>query len=814
MLQNYFKTAFRSILRERYYALIKISGLALGLGTTMVIFLYVSHELSYDNFHKDVDRMYCITQTNIWDPQGGVFNSTGPAVAFGLINEYPEIEEVMRVNTPGSQVIRYTKPDGDVIAMNEDRVLAADSNFFSFFDFKLKEGDPKTALMGLGKVVISDKAAQKLFGNEPALGKIILVGDKRTAVEVTGVTEEQPPNVHFKFDYLVSMYTNEAIKEFDWSWVWTQVVTYVKLRPDADPDALDQKLKTFANRGALATFQKLRMDYSGFAQERGGWKLYLQPVRDIHLQSYKTGNRLGQEGDIRYVYIFSAVGIFILLIAIINFVNLSTARAAKRAKEVGVKKTLGVLRRSLVIQFQIEHIVMTFAATLLGLGVMEILRLLIQPVAGIEIPLGGFADNYAGFLILLTPLVVGFLAGLYPAFYLTSFQPAQVLKGKLSAGFKTSSLRNALVIFQFTISIVLMVVTMIVFQQVKFYESKDVGFDKENLLIIDYADKLGSQLESFREEVSHYPGVVSASVSTEIRTTYEDIFMREGDDTKHSISMYKIEEHFFEVTKMKLAAGRNFEQGRPSDLDAIILTETTCKLLGWAPEEAIGKKLRYVGDDIGPQEIIGVVKDVHLHSLRQNIAPFMFFNIKSNIFGPQRIALIRYQTQDLPALINKIENRWKQLSESIPLTYSFYDESLKKRYQPEVRLGSLFIIFTGLSITIAIMGLVGLVSYSAEQRKKEIGIRKVFGASLSGIYVMMNKEYIRLMLVALIIAAPLSWWLMQQWLGQIPDSNRIQISPLVFVIAFSAELILALVCVGYLALRAASLNPTVALKEE
>ena len=814
MLQNYIKTAIRNILRERYYALIKVTGLALGLGTTMVIFLYVSHELSFDNFHPDVDRTYCVLQTNIWDPRGGIFNSTGPAVAFGLMNDFPEIDEVMRVNTPGGRVVRYTKPDGELIAINEEQILAADSNFFSFFDFRLKEGDPKTALKGIGKVVLSDRTAQKLFGDEPALGKIILIGDKRVSAEVTGVTEQQPTNAHFNFDYLLSIYTNTGVKEFEWSWIWTQVVTYVKLRPDADLIALNGKLKSFADRGALATFQRLQLDYPSFAKERGGWHLYLQPVKDIHLSSYETGNRLGPEGDVRYVVIFSAIGLFILLIAIINFVNLSTARATKRAKEVGVKKTLGVMRSSLIIQFQVEHIVMTFAAMLFGLGFMEILRLSIQPIAGVELPISGLNSKLVPFLILLTPVVVGFLAGLYPAFYLTSFKPAVVLKGRLAGGFKSSSFRNSLVVFQFTISIVLMVATLIIFQQLEFYRTKDIGFDRENLMIINYADKLGNHLESFREEVSHYPGVVSSSISTDIREGFEEIFMQEGNDTKYSISLYKAEEHFFETTKMTLVSGRSFEKDRPSDKNAVVLTETTCNLLGWSAEEALGKKVWQVGDDVGPQEVIGVARDVHLQPLRQDIAPFMFFNIDTKMYGPERIALIRYDTKDLPRLINKIENRWRQLSENIPLSYTFYTDGLKKQYQPEQRIGSLFFVFTVLSIVIAIMGLVGLVSYSAEQRKKEIGIRKVFGASLPGIYLMINKEYVRLMIIALCIATPTSWWLMQKWLSSIPDYNRIEVSPMVFVVAFASELVLAMICVGYLALRAASLNPAVVLKEE
>ena len=378
------------------------------------------------------------------------------------------------------------------------------------------------------------------------------------------------------------------------------------------------------------------------------------------------GNRLGPNGNIMYVYVFSAVGFFILLIAIINFINLSTARATKRAKEVGVKKTLGVLRKSLVLQFQIEHVLMAFAAMLLGLGIMEILRLIIQPIIGVEISFSGIDTVTIVALLILTPIVVGFLAGLYPAFYLTSFKPSEVLKGKLLSGLKSPKFRNLLVVFQFTISIVLMVVTLVVFQQLKFFQSKNVGFDTENLLVINYADKLGNQLESFREEISRMPDVINASLSMDIRGRFEDMYIPEGSDRKLSISHYKIDEHFFETTKISLVEGRAFDENRPSDKNAIIITETTCNLIGWTPKEAVGKKINYVGDDVGPQEIIGVAKDFHLHSLRQNIFPFMFYNIHSNIFGNNRIALIRYKTQNLPGLVNQIEREMESIGGGRP----------------------------------------------------------------------------------------------------------------------------------------------------
>jgi putative ABC transport system permease protein len=812
MLMNFLKTAIRNITRDRYYAVIKISGLALGLGTTLVLFLYVSHELSYDTFHPDVDRLYRVNQTNIWDPNGGVFSSTGPAVAPALVSHYAEIESVLRINTPGSMTMRHTRTDGQVIAINEQYVLAADSNFFEFFAFPLKEGDARTSLVGKNKVVLSDEAAKRLFGDEPALGKMIQFGEQRETAEVTGVTQSQPSNAHFKFDYLFSMPTNPNVKEFEWSWIWTQVVTYVKLKQGVDGDIFGEKIKHAADQFAKVTFQRILMDYDEFKKEKGGWDLYLQPVKDIHLYSGNMGNRLGTTGDIQYVYIFSLVGIFILLIAIINFVNLSTARGASRAKEVGVKKTLGWRRSGLIAQFQVEHILITAVSMLLGLGVMELLRMIIQPVAGIEIPLNVWSGPMFFVVAIATPLVIGFLAGLYPSFYLTSFQPAQVLKGKLAGGFKTSGLRNALVVFQFTVSIALMASTVIVFQQLEFFQSRNLGFDKENIMLIRHAEKLGNQLRSFRDEMGALEGVKSAAASVDIRNSFEDIFMREGETMKLPINAVKIDDRFISTFKLNLVTGRSFDEDRPSDKDAVILNETTVKLFGWKPEEAIGKKIIYLGDEIGPQEIIGVVSDFNFQSLRQTIAPLMFMNLESNFYGDSRMLVIKFQTKDLPGLVQKIERRWNEISKGDPFEFSFYDEELKMQYQAEQRLGSLFSIFTGLSISIAVIGLIGLAAYSAEQRRKEIGIRKVFGASLTRIFLMMNTQYVKLMVVALLLATPLSWWAMQHWLETF--AYKIEITPMVFIIAGCAELAIALLCVGYLALRAASLNPSEVLKEE
>ncbi len=828
---RFFNSSLRNIRRDGIYSLIKIGGLALGLGTSLILLLYVRYQLSFDEQHPFVERTFRVNQTHIWRPGGGIFHSTGPAVAFALRDEFPEIEDVLRINTPGGYTFRHTTGNGETRAFNErfDNVFAADSNFFSFFDIRLREGNAKTALVGANKVILSAEAATKFFGDEPALGKQLQLGEDgqfagpagngngKVLVEVTGVTEEQPTNMHFHFDYLLSMPTNPEVKRMEWSWIWTQVVTYVRLRPGTDLASMEAKLKNFGDRHAPATFKMIGMDYEEFVREKGHWSLYLQPVSDIHLYSgspsdpMAIGNRLGRTGDIRYVIMLGSVGVFILLIAVVNFINLSTARAANRSREVGVKKALGVSRASLILQFQLEHIFITLIAMLLGLGVMEILRLALIPL-GIVVPLVDFDLLWFTAITLLFSLATGFLAGLYPSFYLTSFRPAEVLKGRIASGFKSSRIRNALVVFQFAISIALMAGTLIVFDQLNFFMTADLGFAKENLLVIDRASRLGDQLESFRNEISQYPGVTSAAASAEFRYGSEDIFSIEGDDRKLTLSQYKIDENFIGTTQLQLMSGRGFDADNPADERHLIINEAAAKVLGWAPEDAIGRKIVYGDPAVGARPVIGVVRDFHFQGMRQNVEPVVFYHLKAPVWGAERLLTIRYREEELPAILNRIETRWNDLVRATPLEYSFYEDDLARQYSREQNMGDLFSIFTGISVAIAVVGLVGLVAYSAEQRKKEIGVRKVFGASFLRIFMMMNVQYFKLMAIALVIATPLTWYLMQEWLQNY--AHRITISPLVFVITGVCEIALALFCVGFIAVRAASLNPAQVLKDE
>jgi len=813
MLRSYFKLTIRNISRSKGYSFINIFGLALGIACCLLTANYVAFEFSFDNFHPNVDRTYRVDQTMIWRPEGGTFGSTGLALANVLKNDYPEVEEVMRINTPGDFVIRYSQDNGDVASFNETLIFAADSNFFNFFNFELKEGDPKTALKGLNKVVIAEEVAQKFFGNEPALGKILQWGNDRTPIEISGVAKKQPENTHIKFNYLLSMYTNPNIKRFEHSWIWTQVVTYVRLAPGTEPASLENKMTRIGETIIKPSFEKMGINYDEYMSGKGNWEFYLMPLQDIHLRA--TDNRLGTTGDARYAYAFGAIGLFVLVIAAINFVNLSTARGTKRAREVGVKKALGALRNSLISQFQSESIFLALFAMILSVPLMELLRILIVTIMKDDMPFGLW-DNTA-FIVALPVLAItiGFLAGLYPSFYLTSFLPVQVLKGKIATGMGNSVLRNALVVTQFTISIAMLIGTVVVVQQMEFVRSADLGYDKDNTLIINYAEKLGDHVTSFRDEVANIPGVQSASIAQDVPrgSMYEDIYTAEGSTVKLPVSAVKIDDNYFKAMGFQLIAGRTHDVAHnASDKQAFIANETAIRFFGWTPEEAIGKVIIYPGDDNARAPIIGVMKDFNFQSLRTAINPLFFDHVESKMWGNMRVIAVKYNTNDLQEMIQKIEQKWNATVVQTPMNFSFLEDDLANSYKQDQRLGDLFAIFACLSIIIAMIGLIGLVAYSAEVRKKEIGIRKVLGASRSGIVVMMNSSYARLIVVGLLISTPLSWYAMNYWLETF--QFRIQISPFVFIFSGTAVMIAALVSVAYLSMRAASVNPASVLKEE
>ncbi len=805
---NHLKIAFRNLRRNRGYSLINIVGLALGLAGCLLVFSYTQFEKSYDQNHPDVDRLYRVNQTAIWNPEGGVMGSTAPPVAALLKDKFPEIEAVTRINTPGSRTIRYQDR-----AFNESEILAADSNFFDFFAFELASGNAQTALDGVGKVILSAEAATKYFGQEPALGKTLELGDPGVPVQVTGVTMPHPENQHFTFDFLISMPTNLSVKQFDWSFIWTQVVTYVKLQSGADAKLLESKFADLAEANVQPTFSRLGMNYHDFVDNKGGWHFYLQPVKDIHLKSDGIGNRIGPTGDEAIVRLMGIVALLILVIALLNFVNLSTARASTRAKEIGVKKTMGAMKNTLVGQFLMESITVAALATILALTMMKGLQFAIHYATGILVPTDYVFSWQFVPLLLIIPIAIGLVAGLYPAFYLSAFRPMQVLKGKLVRGVKSASLRNVLVTAQFTISIALVAGTVLTYQQLNYINDKNLGFNEENILVINHAEKLGDQLTSFQGQIEQLPGVSSAALAMEMpgRGMSEDIFEREGSDIKLPINQVKIDEQYFPTMGLTLESGRAFEEGRPGDHNSVIINETTERLFDWEDGEALGKKILYPGYQ-EPLKVIGVVKDFHFQSLRESITPLMFLHINAETWGDQRVLAVKYRQEEAAQVLGQLEQAWDRIRNDLPFEYSYYDEELTKLYAQEQSLSGLISIFSGFSLFIAIIGLVGLLTFAAEQRRKEIGIRKVLGASIFQVFLMLNRQYFLLFLLALVLAIPLSWQTLQGWLNSF--AYRIEMNVFVFLLAGLLVILLSFLSVTYLSLKAARVNLAEVLKDE
>ncbi|MEM1405846.1 MAG: ABC transporter permease [Bacteroidota bacterium] len=814
MIKNYLKIAIRNFVKERFYGLINVLGLSIGIASSLVIMLYVAHDMSYDDFHPDVDRTYRVNQTLIWSPSGGIMSSTTLPLAGLLASEYPEVESALRINTPGRSIVRY---EDDQYKHNyfENHILAADSNFFEFFDFKLKEGDPAAALKGLNKVVISSETAYKYFGDEPALGKTILFGDDRTPMEVTGVTEVQPTNSHFNFDFLLSMYSNPNIKRFEWSWIWTQVVTYVKLRPDADPLALEEKMKSIGERSVKpALASTLNMDYDELVGDKGGYNFYLQPVQDIYLKSASIGNRIGPVGDLTYGYIFSIIAFMIMFLASINFVNLSTARATIRAKEIGVRKVMGSLKKQLLGQFLLESVIICTMATLMGFGLMELLKFVVQDNLGVEIHLSLWDNPILLGSAMLLPLALGILSGLYPAFNLSSIKPVSVLKGRSKSDRNSFIFRNALVVAQFTISVTLISCTFIVYQQLSHFIDMDTGYDRENIISIDWAHNLGPQLESFAEELKQQVGADKVTISMDAigRGNYEDIFAHRPSAQEETIAMMKADDQFLETMGIELLLGRFFDRSRAADLNAVVINEATMKIFGWSEANVLGQVITYPGDDNFEAEVIGVVKNFHFQSLREPINPYIFYRLDAQVWGDKRVVLVKTTGQDVAGLLSKAKQLWKDRVDAIPFQYDFADEEFARQYEGEHQLGDLFALFSGFALLIAAMGLLGLSAYTISVRNKEIGIRKTLGATVAGIAIMLNRGYTKLIIISLVVSIPIAIWAMENWLRQF--EARISVDWTVFLITGAIVVLVTWLTVGFQSIKAALLDPVKTLRDE
>lgn len=829
LLPNILKITLRNFKRQPGYSFINISGLAIGIACCMIIFLYVQDELSYDTFHEKADRTYRVDQTHIWSNFTGKFHSTGPAIARALKDELPEIETITRIHTTGGMFITIDDNSGGVRHFDERDVLAADSTFFDVFDFEFIEGEAATALNKPYTFVITEEIRDRYFNGAAALGKVITVGDpgNQTAFQVSGVIKNIPSNSHFDFDLLASMTSLPNVQRRENAWVWTAFVTYMVLDESASIETVEQKLPAFMEKNTAPTINGVfDMTVEQFTASNKEWNLYLTPLTDIRLRAADIGNRIGPVSDIFYVYVFSTVALLIIALASINFMNLSSARSVYRAKEVGVRKTLGSYRSNLISQFLGESVLFSFLSLFLALAIVLLVIEPFNQLALKELSITTFLTPLYVVGILSFTVLIGLIAGTYPALYLTSFSPIEALKNKLPAvasqRMSLSGLRNFLVVFQFSISIMLISSTIIIYQQLEFTQNANLGFDEENVFVLANVEKIGSQIDVLKDQLESEPFVASVGQSNSIPPYIwnEDFGSVYGSDAAEiPMNSLSIDSDFLGTLDIKLAQGKNFEEDAPANANYVILNETAVDQLNWGSEASkndnfpLGEYIHFSGTE-NRYQVIGVAKDFNLTSLHFDIVPTAIFYKTAPIWiGNEQYLSIRLQNNvDLEQVIAQVEKTWNTFSAGLPFEYTFLDQELYSQYQAELRIGRVISVFTGLAILIAIMGLIGLISFSIERKTKEIGVRKVMGASSRSIVYLLSKDMTRLIMIAMVIAIPAAWMVMNDWLQNF--EYKIDINILVFLAAGLLALILAWSSLSFQAIKAATSNPINSLRSE
>ena len=810
MLQTYLKIAYRNILRSKAFSAINIVGLALGLATCMIIGLFILDELSFDRFHEKADRIVRVTfRANM---SGNKINEATvmPPTAKTLQREYPEVLEATRLR----QGMAFNLAKDDKV-FKEYGVAFADSNFLQVFTFPLVKGNPKTALLRPNTLVISEKMAQKYFGHEDPIGKTLKAKNYDEVLEVTGVMADWPTHSHFHFDFLISMAGLEEAQSN--SWMQSEFFTYLVLPEGYDYQRLQAKLPQLVEKYMGPEIrQAFGMNYAEFRKKGNELGLILQPLTDIHLRS-DFAYDLGPSGDIRYVYIFGAIALFMLLIACINFMNLSTAGASKRAREVGIRKVMGSVRGTLVGQFLLESLLLTAVALVLAVVLVWLALPFFNELADKNLTLSFTKVPWLLPGLLLLGLVVGILAGSYPAFFLSSFKPISVLKGgiplNLSRGRRSIGLRGTLVVVQFCISIILIVGTTVVYQQLQFIQNTKLGYDKEQVLVVQGTYRLGQNEQLFKKQLLQDSRVVDATLSGYVPAgpSFNNNFLVYGDDKINEFTKgirYDVDENYIPTLGMTMAAGRNFSPDFATDSSGIILNETAAREMGWG-NDAIGHTVTRPNNDgtKSTYRVIGVVNDFHFKSLHERITPLMM------TLGHNGGAILaKVKARDLPALLTAVEKQWKTLVADEPLEYSFLEENFNATYRAEQKAGQILGLFAGLTIFVACLGLFGLATFTAGQRTKEIGVRKVLGASVTSVVALLSKDFLKLVAIAIVIASPIAWYAMRFWLQDF--AYKIDIAWWVFALAGVLAVGIALLTVSFQSVKAALRNPVESLRSE
>lgn len=807
MFRNYLKITFRNLAKHKGYTFINITGLAVGICCCLLIFLYVFDELGFDRFHQHYDEIYrVILKARFANEDLEIATSPAP-MAFTLTKELPEVIQATRINE--TQTFQISRGDQKY---SEPGVLFVDSTFFDVLSFPLVAGDAKTALKEPHTLVLTEKMAGKYFGQENPIGQFLTMEDG-TQYKITGVVKNNPHNSHINFDFLLSFVSDENSRSD--IWVSNSYQTYIRLKPGTDFQETSNKFNELVRKYVgpqivLAT----GISMEEFEKTGNSYGYYLEPMKNIYLRS-RVGNDLGPVGNIQYVYIFSVIAAFILIIACINFMNLSTAKSANRAREVGIRKTMGSNRSQLMYQFLFESIIMVVISILFAMVLVKFVMPYFNHLSGKELTVRFFSmENWFVFpMLLLLSAVVGLFAGSYPAFYLSAFQPVKVLKGEIVRASASGKLRSGLVVLQFAISIALIIGTLVVRQQLNYFQNKNLGFTRDQILVIPRSDVIEKNFIALKQELKQNPEIMNATFSTAIPGHPHNIsgHSLEGNPPEMASTLIVIytDQDFIDTYQIQLSDGRLFYTDRTTDTSSCLINAHAAKVLNY--EVGSGKRLFQIGnteDNSSFSEIIGVVKDFHLLPLQEPMRGVVIYNRPA----AHQYLTVRLTTDNVHKTVGFVEDTWKKFAPGKGFEYYFLDEHFNEFYKAEMRTGQVFSIFAGLAIMIACLGLFGLASFMAERKIKEIGIRKVLGASITGITFVLIREFTRWVIIANVIAWPAAYFLMKNWLQDY--AYRISMGWWVFLLSSMIALIIAVLTVSFHAVKAAISDPAKSLRYE
>jgi putative ABC transport system permease protein len=803
MIDNYFKIAIRNLMRHKVFSLLNILGLAVGFAAFIFIFMFVRNELRYDRFYEKADRIYRIAvRASIGDTK--IRQTYSSAITFRrLLEDFPEIESGVKfLNWGRVPVIQDDK------TFYESRVFSVDSTFFDLFTIPLIHGDRQSVLNKPNTLTVTRSTALKYFGNTDVIGKTLSLELSRNRDKldfmITGVSDDVPANSHFHYDMLMSSSTFPELL-YDQEWTANRFISYLLLRPGTSASELDKKLGEFTRKYMGAE------KFDEWVAKGNYWEYYLQPLTSIHLNSDLNGE-FEANGNETYVYIFSLVSVFVLLIASINFMNLSTAKSSLRTKEVGIRKVVGSSRARLIVQFLSESVLMSFIALGLALAAVELLLPFYRNFIGRSLEINYFKDYRVIPGLIVLGFAIGIFSGSYPAFFLSSCKPVSIFKGNNNHRKGNLWFRNLLVVMQFSISIFLIIGTLTIFRQFRYFQEKKLGFDREQVLVVKNPSPIGTNINAFKESLRQSGSVVSVSGSNTLpgRHFGNIGFGAEGIDKNFTLNICVCDQDFLNTLKLHLERGRFFSRNFLSDSSAVVLNRKAADLLGWA--DPLGKKVNNYDKERGNFTVIGVVGDFHYESLHQEIRPMGLFLSGGYFRINEEYISVRLNTSDLSGTMDYIRKTWDKFAPGKPFEYSFLDDDYNSLYANEEQTRKLFTSFTFLAVFIACLGLFGLASFSAQRRTREIGIRKVLGASSPHLILLLVREFLKWVLIANLLAWPVAFYFMNRWLQNF--AYRTEISLMSFVAAAFLAFIIALLTVIYQAIRASSVIPVRALRYE